>query len=339
MKKTKALILFSGGLDSMLAAKLLKEQEIEITGICFTSNFFSAQKAEIAAREISITLKKVDISQEILRLVKNPPNGYGQHLNPCLDCHTLMIKQASAIMKEEDYDFIATGEVLGQRPFSQNKAALEKIVKLANAQILRPLSAKLLPETEIEQNGLVNRRKLLNLKGRRREAQLALAKKYNLNKIPSPAGGCLLTDPDFSERLIKMLDFWPDCDINDVELLKHGRPFWINLKSGANATKAVIVVGRYHEDNLNLKKLAQKDDVLAELKNVMGPTSLLRIKEAKMNISLSNIKVNIPQKIGEINLIAARDEQAAIQILSILTGFYAPKVRGQIVEVIIKQVN
>src|SRR4030042_3340453 len=117
----KALVLLSGGLDSMLAAKILQEQGIEVTGVCFTSNFFGSTKAETAAKVINIPLRVIDISQKILELVKNPPNGYGKNLNPCLDCHTLMIKRASAIMKAEGYDIVATGEVLGQRPFSQNK--------------------------------------------------------------------------------------------------------------------------------------------------------------------------------------------------------------------------
>src|SRR6056297_2289521 len=118
MKKVKALVLLSGGLDSMLAAKLLQEQGIEVTGIVFTSNFYNAERAKKAAKQINVPLKIVDISVEMLKLVKNPPSGHGKNLNPCIDCHALMIKKTAEILKQEYFDIIATGETLGQRPFS-----------------------------------------------------------------------------------------------------------------------------------------------------------------------------------------------------------------------------
>jgi len=334
MAKVKALILFSGGLDSLLGVKILQAQSIEVVGVCFRSSFFSADKAREAARNLGIELKIVDISSEILELVKNPPNGYGRHLNPCIDCHSLMIKKAAKILKKERYDFIATGEVLGQRPFSQNKDAIESISRLSGTEVLRPLSAKLLRETEIEKKRLVNRGRLLNIRGRRRERQIELAKKYKLKEIPSPSGGCLLTDPGFSNRLMKMLDYWPDCNLNDIELLKNGRVFWLPLKDVNN--KIIIVIGRYLSDNENLEKLAINSDIMLKLKEVTGPTTLIRTKE--QNIIINKIKkqekeinIDIPDtlKMSSLKLGEEKDFKEIIEIAALLTGYYSTKARGK----------
>ena len=165
MKKVKALVLLSGGLDSMLAVKVLQEQGIEVTGITFESNFYNAEKSKKVVEQLNIPLKIVDISKEMLDLVKNPSSGHGKHMNPCIDCHSLMIKKASDFLKKEtkslstetgerdsvsEYDIIATGEVVGQRPFSQTKQALERVRNYSGVDVLRPLSAKLLPETEFQ---------------------------------------------------------------------------------------------------------------------------------------------------------------------------------------------
>ena len=251
--KTKAIVLMSGGLDSMLAAKLLLAQGIEVTGVCFESNFYGCARAKKAAEQIGIELKVVDISKEMLELVKNPPSGYGKHLNPCLDCHALMARMAGGLTSPQSsslnefgtgssqgegavgYDVIATGEVLGQRPFSQTRPSLQRVEKLAGREILRPLSAKLLPETEAEKNGLVNRGKLLDIRGRNRERQMELAKKFKIKEYPNPAGGCLLTDEIFCERLMKMLDYWPECTPCDVELLRWGRVLWLRTRISADS--------------------------------------------------------------------------------------------------------
>ena len=191
MSKIKALVLFSGGLDSILAVKMLQAQKIAVTAVCFESNFYDAKKAEEEAKKLDIDLKVVDIQKEMLALVKNPFSGYGKNLNPCIDCHSLMIKKAGAIAKSDGFDFVATGEVLGQRPFSQNKQALEKVKDLSGVEVLRPLSAKLLNETEIEKNKILIRGLLGRIQGRTREGQIELARKYKLKDYPLPAGGCL----------------------------------------------------------------------------------------------------------------------------------------------------
>jgi tRNA U34 2-thiouridine synthase MnmA/TrmU len=269
-------------------------------------------------------------------LVKNPPSGYGQNLNPCVDCHSLMIRRTSAIMKERGYDLIATGEVLGQRPFSQNREALDRVSKLSGVEILRPLSAKLLEETTAEKSGLVDRSRLLDISGRSRERQMELAKRFGIEKYPSPAGGCLLTDPDFAARLMKMLDYWPECTANDIELLKLGRPYWFAEKGTAD--KVLAVVGRKHEDNLALTAAAQTNDLIIEMTDEVGPTSLLRKKNGQWQTGTNIIEQEIPEelKLSAMNLGEAKTDADMIDAAIKLTGWYAVKARGRKLHFLIK---
>jgi tRNA-specific 2-thiouridylase len=294
-KKTSALILFSGGLDSILAVKLLQEQRIEITGLVFVSYFFDGQLAAKAAKKIKIELKTVDFSEEHLKTVKKPKYGYGKTINPCLDCHLLMLKGAKQIMKKERFDFVATGEVLGERPMSQNRQALELIEKKSTLKgyLLRPLSAKLLEPTIIERKGLVDRNKLLDISGRSRKSQMALAKKWGIKEYPTPAGGCLLTDPQFGQRVKELLAKWPDAQGNDIQLLKLGRHFWIGptLEEAQNRMRDnKIIVGRNEAENKKIKELAQKGDLVIEPKDFAGPTILIRGKTKLLKESLAEAK-------------------------------------------------
>jgi len=275
-KKIKALVLFSGGLDSILAVKLLQEQDIEVTGLTFISYFFDDKIARKSAQAIGLPLRIVDIGKEHLKIVKKPRYGYGKNMNPCLDCHLLMLRKAKEIMKKEKFDFVATGEVLGERPFSQNRQALEILEKKStlSGYLLRPLSAKLLKPTIPEQKGWVNRKKLLAIEGRSRKIQLALAKKYKLKDFPTPAGGCCLTDPQFSQRLKELLEKWPKVkEKNDFLLLKLGRHFWVNSDK--------IVVGRNEKENQMIEKLKRKGDIVIKPISVPGPTILIRPKPTK----------------------------------------------------------
>jgi len=335
-KKVKALVLLSGGLDSMLAAKILAEQGIEVTGISFISCFFGAEKAEKAVQQLGIELKKVDFKKEHLEMVKNPASGYGKCLNPCIDCHALMIKGAGEVAEREGYDFIATGEVLGQRPMSQNGGALERVKKLAGVEVLRPLSALLLPETELEKNGLVDRKKLLDISGRTRGRQMELAKKYGLKDYPSPAGGCLLTDPAFSQRAREMIKNWPKCGPEDIELLKHGRVFWLGLK------KVLVVVGRDKEDCQTLEKLAKKGDIIMELGEVKGPLTVVRnlkFKELSSEASELSSGLQIPKELDvrELKLDEIKNEEEILKMAGLLTGWYATKARGNNVKLEVKK--
>lgn len=304
-KKTKALLLFSGGLDSILAAKILERQGIQVTALTFESYFFDAKQARKSAKENRIKIITADFSDNHFDVVKNPKFGRGVGMNPCIDCHLFMIKAARKILKEKKFDFLATGEVLGQRPLSQNRRALELIEKEAGLQrkILRPLSARVLPETEMEKLGLVDCEKLLGISGRSRKEQLLLAKKFGVKFFPTPAGGCILTDKEYSKKLEDLIDRTKKIKASDVALLRLGRHFWTspvrsNLNKNnrldktnyekilaSNGVKTKIILGRNHEENLALKKMADKGDLLIDPKNIPGPTALVRGKVDKKNIN------------------------------------------------------
>ena len=267
----KCLFLFSGGLDSILGVKILRLQKnIKIVGVNFKSVFFSEKIAKEMAKKIKLPLKIVDISEKLIEIVKKPKYGYGKGMNPCLDCRILMLKKAKEILKKEKFDFVASGEVLGERPMTQNKFALNFVEKKSSLKgiLLRPLSAKLLEETIFEKKGLIKREPLLDLSGRSRKRQIFLAKKFNLKDYPSPSGGCILTDLNFSKKLKELLKIYPKAKENDIKLLKSGRHFW--------KEKVKIVVGRNEKENKILKKLAKKGDFLIEMKNYPGPLTLLR---------------------------------------------------------------
>lgn len=269
-KMAKTLLLFSGGLDSILAAKILKEQKVKVTPVCFQSYFFDCDLAKKSAKNSGLKLKVVDFNKDHLKIVKAPKYGRGQGINPCIDCHLLMLKKAKEIMKKEKYSFLATGEVLGERPFSQNIKALKLIEKEAGLSdlILRPLSAKLLPETIYEKKGIIKREELLGISGKSRKPQLALAKKFKIKEFPTPAGGCILTDLEYSKRLQELLKKVPDCDGNDCQILREGRIFW--------EEKNLFIIGRNQKENQKLKKLRKEKDIILEPKNFPGPTVLIR---------------------------------------------------------------
>ena len=376
--KPKAKVLLSGGLDSMLAVKVLQNQGIEVQGVAYESNFFSADKARVAAEKLNIPLEVVDISKELLEVVKNPQCGHGKCLNPCIDCHALMARRAltpspspaTVVAGEGSYGnklccddqvtplpsrshrsgrgaggegIIATGEVLGQRPMSQNKQSLGRVASLAGVEILRPLSAKLLPETSYEKDGLVDREKLLDISGRGRERQIELAKKFGIKDYPSPAGGCLLTEKEFCKKLGEMIKYWPECTPKDVELIKHGRCFWVKTFKSTNDGKstndacewALIVVGRSRTDNEALAGLAKKGDFVVELKEEVGPLTLIKNYELRITNGdpIPNLRFLIPDNLDkDLNLGKCNNLEELIKIACLLTGYHAPKARGREVE-------
>lgn len=270
IKKTKALVLFSGGLDSMLSALILRERGIKVIPVCFFSYFFNCDKASSAAEEAGFKLKKEDFSKEQLKIVKNPRYGRGSGMNPCVDCHLLMLKKAGRIMKEQGCDFVVTGEVLGQRPFSQNKGALELMERKAGLKgmIVRPLSLKLLPKTIPEKKGLIQREWFYDIKGRSRKPQLALAGKFKIKNIPTPAGGCILTDPVFSQRLKKLFELKKSFSGSDVDLIKSGRVFFVG--------NLLAVVARNEAECKELLKKRKRGDLVLEPGSFPGPTVLVR---------------------------------------------------------------
>ncbi|RFT15678.1 MAG: tRNA (5-methylaminomethyl-2-thiouridylate)-methyltransferase [Candidatus Saccharicenans subterraneus] len=273
-KKARALLLFSGGLDSILAGKLLEEQDVEIVALTFRSQFFGAGQAVRLAGELGWPLVVVDISPEQIEIVENPRYGYGRQLNPCIDCHGQMVRIAGQLLERYQADFVATGEVVGERPKSQNRQALGLVEKLSGIKglVLRPLSARLLPETIPEERGLVDRNRLLDIFGRYRKKQLELAERYGLKEYPTPAGGCLLTDPGFAARARQLMKWrgklWP----GDIELIKTGRVFF--------EPDGLIVVGRDEQENEKIAAIAGATDILVTTAGVKGPLAAVRLKEA-----------------------------------------------------------
>lgn len=342
----------------MLAARVLMEQGVEVTGISFKSNFFGTAKAKVAAEQLGVKLIEIDFSVEHLAMVKNPKHGYGKNMNPCIDCHALMLKKAREIMDGKTplnlplsgggYDFVATGEVLGERPMSQNAETLKIVEKQSGltGRLIRPLSAKLLPESDLEKSGEVNRSKLLDISGRSRKRQLALVKKYGIKDYASPGGGCLLTDPVFSERLMKMFEYWPEGDGLDIQLLKYGRIFWLSVilpkVSASQAEEAkenvLLIIGRDEKDNEQLEKLTKPGDVIIKFIDVGGPTSIIRSKnlEYRSKNEIQEIEVLEELKMSELKLGESKSEEEIINLALILTGYYATKERGKKVKLEVK---
>ncbi|MEG2696846.1 MAG: 7-cyano-7-deazaguanine synthase [Cetobacterium sp.] len=267
----KALALFSGGLDSALAIKVIKDQGIEVIALNFVSHFFGGknEKAENMAKQLGVQLEYVNFSSIHTDILKNPVHGRGKNMNPCIDCHALMFKTAGDLMEKFGASFIISGEVLGQRPMSQNYQALEKVKALSPGLedlIVRPLSAKLLPESKPERLGWVDRSQLLDIQGRSRKVQMELMESYGLVDYPTPGGGCLLTDPGYSKRL-KILEqdgLLEDENSNLFHLLKIGRFF--RFEKGK-----YLIVGREEQDNLKIDEYKNYGTMFIRGKEVPGP--------------------------------------------------------------------
>lgn len=270
-KPVRALGLCSGGLDSILAALVLRRQGIHVEWISFETPFFSADKARRAAAQTGIALHVQEITDDYLIMLHSPPAGFGKNMNPCMDCHTLMFRKAGLFMQARGFDFLFSGEVLGQRPMSQTASSLRYVEKHCgfDGLILRPLSARRLPETPMEQRGLVDRERLLGLSGRSRKPQMALAAEFGIGSYPTPAGGCLLTDPGFSRRLKDLMDHGAVLTLNALHLLRHGR----HMRLGPS-TK--IVIGRNEKENESIAQWCDPaSDTLVKVRNHPGPTVLM----------------------------------------------------------------
>ena len=261
-----AIGLFSGGLDSVLAARLLMEQGIEVIGLTFISPFFGAQKAEAAAKALHIRHVGIDISEPHFELVRKPKYGYGKNMNPCVDCHAFMINRAGQMMNELGCDFIFTGEVLGQRPFSQNRKSLQIVAKLSGygEYLLRPLCAKFLKMTVPEREGKVDRNLLLDIEGRSRKKQIELARKWGITEFIPSGGGCALTEPNFAFRLKEAFADNPSLSWKEVKYIRAGRQFRL-------ARRVRLVVGKDKKDNATIERIASSGDTLLHIADIPGP--------------------------------------------------------------------
>ncbi|MBO8158429.1 tRNA 4-thiouridine(8) synthase ThiI [Thermosyntropha sp.] len=275
----KAISLFSGGLDSQLAVALIQKQNIEVIALNFVTPFFGVKESTIkAAQNLKIELITLDISREYIgKVLKNPKYGYGKNMNPCIDCHAFMFKKAGDMMAELGASFIISGEVLGQRPMSQNKTALHIVEKLSGYKgyIVRPLSAKLLPPTIPEENGWIKREELEDISGRSRSRQKELAEKFGITEYPSPAGGCLLTEANFSRRLKKLIEKRPEAEPEEMEILKVGRHFYVKDN--------LLVIGRNRAENEIIQKIALQSDKLIKVTDRPGPTGIFRSFTGQFN--------------------------------------------------------
>jgi tRNA U34 2-thiouridine synthase MnmA/TrmU len=297
----KALCVFSGGLDSMLASQIIRAQGIDVLGLFFETPFFSSHRAKISAKAIQLPLKVIDLTEPHIEVVRHPAHGYGGNMNPCIDCHALMLRKAGQMLEEEGANFVITGEVLGQRPMSQNLKALSIVATQSGFPrlILRPLSAKLLQMTLPEEKGWVQRDLLLNFSGRGRKPQMELARKLNITDYPSPAGGCLLTDPIFSKRLKDLFSSEPEFEIREIELMKVGRHF----RLGPHAR---LVVGRNKGENEIIASLAKAEDLLLFAQSAPGPTVLalgqftpeMELFAARITASYSDAKEGEQTEVG-----------------------------------------
>jgi tRNA-uridine 2-sulfurtransferase len=271
-----AVALISGGLDSVLAAKVVMDQGFPVIGLYFTSTFSknfgneSETHAVKVSKAIGVDLRVMRMGQDYIDLIRNPVHGYGKNVNPCIDCKIFMLKKARVVMQEVGAPFVVTGEVLGQRPMSQRRDALHVIERDADMRgmILRPLSAKLLPPTKAELQGVIDREKLLSISGRSRAVQLQLAERYGISGYSTPAGGCLLTDKNFSEKLRDLFADKQSVTPDDIRLLTVGRHFRID-------TGVKIVLGRDNNENSLLMSLASDGYHLFKPLGFPGPVALL----------------------------------------------------------------
>jgi len=282
MTQVKAVGLLSGGLDSILATEMIVKQGVDVTAFNVRSPFCLCKKdgcaAVDAAKQLNVPLKMVAAGNAYLRMLRNPKHGYGKNMNPCIDCRIFLFKQAKKYAREIGASFLFTGEVLDERPMSQHYSALKLIEKESGLEgkILRPLSARLLPETEAEKTGLVDRTKLLDIQGRSRKPQFKLAEEFNIKDFPCPAGGCLLTCEEYAKKIRDLFNHKKHITLPDIALLRIGRHFRIG--------KNKIIVGRDETENKTLTTRQTKTEYIFELPDIVGPVTILQGPKTKQAI-------------------------------------------------------
>jgi tRNA U34 2-thiouridine synthase MnmA/TrmU len=294
--KARGILLYSGGLDSLLAAKLLMDQGVELTGLHFILPFyppdfdFDELHSVKQAKNIGLKLEFYRCGKEYLEMLKNPMHGYGKNINPCIDCKIFFIKKASEYMERYKADFVATGEVVGQRPMSQLKHTLKHIEKSTNlkGRLLRPLSAKILDPTIAEIEGKIDRNRLLDINGRGRKRQLELAAEYGISDYASPAGGCLFTDKNIASRIKDIFDHEDDVGENDIYSATIGRHF-------RTENNVKIIVSRNEKEGMELEKIKNDADCMA-YPEFSGPTIFIK---GRMNEQDKEIITAIMTKYGK----------------------------------------
>jgi tRNA-uridine 2-sulfurtransferase len=279
-RKNKAFSLLSGGLDSLLATRLIMAQGIEVVGLHFITPFFGYEKKgqeasfiEKMRSEYGIEARVIDVGEDYFQILRNPRYGYGKNFNPCVDCKVLLFSRAKALLEQEKADFLVTGEVLGQRPMSQRRDTLRIVERDSGTDglLLRPLSARTLKPTHPEILRIVDREKLLGLNGRGRKPQIKLAEEFGINDYPAPAGGCVLTDPILARRIRNYFSQNSVVTINEALLLQVGRHFHL-------PEKGWLILGRDEKENKKLEELGKEGDLFFKMEAIPGPLGLLRGK-------------------------------------------------------------
>ncbi len=270
--------LVSGGLDSLTACLLIKQQGFDVIGLNFKSPFCLCDKVlshsdcglNLFHEKLGIKIYSLSKGDDYLEIIRNPKFGYGKNLNPCIDCRIYILKKAKEFKKKINADFIFTGEVLNQRPKSQHMKALNIVEKESGLEgkLLRPLSALQLKPTIYEERGLIDRSKLLGIKGRSRKVQLELVRKQGLMDEYYACGGCLLTDKNFSNRMRDYLKYNNALKIEDMNILKYGRHFRFK--------DSKIIVGRNEIENNMLLQLKKPSDLIMEVQDVLGPITIIQ---------------------------------------------------------------
>ena len=334
-KQITALALYSGGLDSTLACRVVARQGIKVIAVKFVTPFFGyellqkqdeyIQKTKETAG-IDLILKEITLPY--LELLKKPAHGFGKNFNPCVDCKILLLTEAQKMMPEIGASFLVTGEVIGQRPMSQRRDTLRVIERDSNCEgfLVRPLCAKNLAPTQAEIDGLIDREQLLNFSGRNRSPQIQLAKQFGITDYPSPAGGCILTDPILSLRIQEYYETHEPIILENILLVMVGRQF--KLPSGA-----WLVVGRDESENIKIKNLRQSGDWLLEPKDIPGPSALLRYSSAREELkTAASIVVRYSKKSavgqGSALIIADQDgDMLEIDAFSLNDAVFEPWLR------------
>jgi hypothetical protein len=288
-KQTTALALYSGGLDSTLACRVLSDQGIKVVAVKFVTPFFGYDLLLNKEDHIRTTKEKFgidvllkDVTVPYLELLKNPAHGFGKYFNPCIDCKIFLLKEAKKMMPEIGASFLVTEEVIGQRPMSQRRDTLRVIERDSDCEgiIVRPLCAKNMEPTKAELDGLINRERLLGFSGRNRTPQMKLADEFGITDYPSPAGGCILADPVLSARIQEYYKQNKKIVPEDVLLLLVGRQF--SLPTGG-----WIALGRDEQENDKIESLLQPGDWLLQPEDVPGPTAILRYSGDENELTLA----------------------------------------------------
>jgi len=299
----RALALFSGGLDSILAVKVVQKQGVDVLAINFSSPFFGCSPvldgepvAAQYARRYAIPFRSVQLGEAFLEMLRHPRHGYGSAMNPCIDCKTFMLRCAGELMQELQADFVITGEVVGQRPMSQRQDTMRVIERECGLDglLLRPLSARYLKTTIPETEGWVRRDELPGIKGRGRRDQIQLAREFGVDQYPAPGGGCLLAEESYIPKVKDLLDHQIVPVVRDFDLLRTGRHFRLSEQCKA-------VVGRDSSDN---------EKILAAVRS--GETTLCWLDGS-----------------GPVVLLAGVPDQAAIQLAGRILLRYTRAPKGE----------